>query len=46
VGGTPEKDLAAAPSHHSPFFKIEPEPAIKIGTEAMVVAAMRLLNGR
>ncbi len=46
VGGTPEKDLATAPSHHSPFFKIEPEPAIKTGTEAMVVAAMRLLNGR
>ncbi len=46
VGGTKEKDLATAPSHHSPFFKIEPEPAIKTGTEAMVVAAMRLLNGR
>lgn len=46
VGGTPQKDLATAPSHHSPFFKIEPEPAIKTGTEAMVVAAMRLLNGR
>ena len=46
VGGTKEMDLATAPSHHSPFFKIEPEPAIKTGTEAMVVAAMRLLNGR
>jgi hippurate hydrolase len=46
VGGTPEKDLASAPSHHSPFFKIEPEPAIKTATEAMVVAAMRLLNGK
>ena len=46
VGGTPEKDLATAPSHHSPLFKIEPEPAIKTGAEAMVVAAMRLLNGR
>jgi len=45
VGGTPEKDVASAPSHHSPFFRIEPEPAIKTGTEAMVVAAMRLLNG-
>jgi hippurate hydrolase len=45
VGGTPEKDLATAPSHHSPFFKVEAEPAIKAGTEAMVVAAMRLLNG-
>lgn len=46
VGGTPEKDLSSAPSHHSPFFKIEPEPAIKTGTEALAVAAMRLLNGR
>lgn len=46
VGGTPEKDLSSAPSHHSPFFKIEPEPAIRTGTEALAVAAMRLLNGR
>lgn len=46
VGGTPPKQLATAPSHHSPFFKIEPEPSIKTGTEAMVVAAMRLLNGK
>ncbi len=45
VGGTPEKDVSNAPSHHSPFFKIEPEPAIKTATEAMVVAAMRLLDG-
>ncbi|MFZ5617208.1 MAG: amidohydrolase [Pseudomonadota bacterium] len=45
VGGTPEKALAAAPSHHSPFFKVEAEPAIRTGTEAMVVAAMRLFNG-
>jgi hippurate hydrolase len=42
VGGTPEKDVDDAPSHHSPFFKIEPEPSIKLGTEAMVVAAMDL----
>ncbi|MCB2111974.1 MAG: amidohydrolase [Parvularculaceae bacterium] len=45
VGGTPEKDLKTAPSHHSPFFKVEPEPAIKSATEAMVVGAMRLFNG-
>ena len=44
VGGTPAKDVADAPSHHSPLFKIEPEPAIKVGTEAMVVAAMMLLQ--
>ncbi|MDB2439654.1 amidohydrolase [Hellea sp.] len=43
VGGTPAKDVDEAPSHHSPFFKVEPEPSIKLGTEAMVVAAMDLL---
>lgn len=44
VGGTPEKDVDDAPSHHSPFFKVEPEPSIKLGTEAMVVAALDLLH--
>lgn len=44
VGGTPE-EVEKAPSHHSPFFKVEPEPSIKTATEAMVVAAMRLFNG-
>lgn len=46
VGGTPAKDVGAAPSHHSPFFKVEPEPAITVATEAMVVSAMRLFNGQ
>lgn len=45
VGGTPEKDVESAPSHHSPFFKIEPEPAIKTGVEAMVVSALALFAG-
>ena len=44
VGGTPEGEVATAPSHHSPLFKIEPEPAIKSGVEAMVVGAMTLLR--
>ncbi len=44
VGGTLPEDMDTAAGHHSPFFKIEPEPAIKLGTEAMVVAAMKLLN--
>tara|TARA_R110002020_G_scaffold399971_1_gene609963 strand:- start:176216 stop:177535 length:1320 start_codon:yes stop_codon:yes gene_type:complete len=44
VGGTPEADVASAPSHHSPFFKIAPEPSVKLGTEAMVVGAMALLK--
>ncbi|MCF6275809.1 MAG: hypothetical protein L3J05_08610, partial [Robiginitomaculum sp.] len=43
VGGTPAKDVDDAPSHHSPFFKVDPESSIKLGTEAMVVAAMDLL---
>lgn len=43
VGGTPEADVADAPSHHSPFFVIQPEPAIKVGTEAMVTGALTLL---
>ncbi len=46
VGGTPEKDVETAPSHHSPFFKIEPEPAIKTGVEAMTVSAIALFNGQ
>lgn len=52
VGGTPQAafDAAAAggppiPSHHSPLFKIEPEPSVKAGVEAMTVAALELLNG-
>lgn len=46
VGGTPAKEVENAPSHHSPFFKVEPEPSIKAATEAMVIAAMRLFNGQ
>lgn len=51
VGGTPQADFDAAkaggppvPSHHSPFFKIDPEPSVTLGTEAMVVAALELLR--
>ena len=43
VGGTPEAELESAAPHHSPSFKIEPAPAIKIGIEAMVIGAMTLL---
>jgi len=46
VGGTPRGEVETAPSHHSPFFKVEAEPAIKLGTEAMVVGAMTLLAKR
>ena len=50
VGGTPRADIEAEaaggpkmPSHHSPFFKISPEPAIKAGVEATVVALLDLM---
>ena len=44
VGGTPADEVASAASHHSPFFKITPEPAVTLGTEAMVVGAMALMK--
>lgn len=44
VGGTTAKEIEKAPSHHSPFFKIEPEPAIVTGVEATVTAAMALMK--
>ncbi len=44
IGGTPADEVEDAPSHHSPFFKIEPEPAITLATEAMVTAATALFE--
>jgi hippurate hydrolase len=51
VGGTPQAAFDAAraggppiPSHHSPLFKIDPEPSVRLGTEAMTVAVLDLLN--
>ena len=44
VGGTPEDQLGSQASHHSPFFKIEPEASIKSGVEASVIAAMALFG--
>ena len=44
IGGTPADDVEEAPSHHSPFFKIEPEPAITLATEAMVLSATALFG--
>jgi amidohydrolase len=51
VGGTPQAVLDAAqdggppvPSHHSPRFRIEPEPAVTSGVEAMTVAVLELLS--
>lgn len=51
IGGTPESDFEAAknggtpvPSHHSPLFKITPEPAVTSGVEATVLALMELMG--
>jgi hippurate hydrolase len=46
VGGTPEAELATVAAHHSPLFKIAPEPAVTTGVEAMVVGAMALMPKR
>lgn len=50
VGGTAREALEAArnggppvPSHHSPVFRIEPEPAIRSGVEATVLALLELM---
>ncbi len=51
IGGTPQADFdrAAAggepvPSHHSPLFKITPEPAVTAGVESTVIALTTLLQ--
>ncbi len=51
VGGTPAAEVAAArnggppvPTHHSPLFRIAPEPAIVTGTIAMTAAVLDLLG--
>jgi amidohydrolase len=46
VGGTPEADVANAPGHHSPLFRIAPEPSVTAGVEAMVVAGEALMPRR
>lgn len=51
IGGTPQADFdreadggAPVPSHHSPLFKITPEPAVKAGVESTVVALLELMG--
>jgi hippurate hydrolase len=51
LGGTPKEDFereaaggAPVPSHHSPLFKIAPEPAVRTGVEATVLALLDLLH--
>jgi hippurate hydrolase len=51
IGGTPAAAFEAeqaggdpVPSHHSPLFKVAPEPSIKRGVESTVVALTELLR--
>lgn len=51
IGGTPQAAFDAekaggepVPSHHSPLFKIMPEPAVTLGVEATVEALQELLK--
>jgi len=51
VGGTPQAAFDAAeaggpavPSHHSPLFKVAPEPSITLGVEATVTGLLELLG--
>jgi len=46
VGGTPPAELATAAGHHSPLFRISPEPSVTAGVEAMVVGAEALMRRR
>ena len=43
VGGTPAADVASAAGHHSPLFRIDAQPSVVTGVEAMVVAAQALM---
>jgi len=43
VGGTPAAEVETAAGHHSPLFRIEPEPAVTAGVEGMVAAAEALM---
>src|SRR5210317_941418 len=51
IGGTPREAIDAeaaggppVPSHHSPLFKISPEPSVRAGVESTVVALMELMG--
>jgi amidohydrolase len=51
VGGTPQaaidaeaKGGPAVAGHHSPLFKIDPEPSVRLGVEAMTLAVLNLLG--
>ena len=51
VGGTPKEDFemeknggAAVPSHHSPFFKIDPDQSVPLSVRSTVIALMELMG--
>jgi amidohydrolase len=51
VGGTPQADFdraaaggAPVPSHHSPLFRIAPEPSVTAGVESTVTALLALMG--
>ena len=51
IGGTPQADLdaeaaggPAVAGHHSPLFKIAPEPSVTKGVESTVVALLELMG--
>ena len=51
IGGTPQEILDAedaggprVASHHSPLFKISPEPSVRAGVESTVVALLELMG--
>lgn len=53
VGGTPKEDFEReaaggppVPSHHSPLFRISPEPSIKAGVEATVLMLKDMMGIR
>lgn len=53
IGGTPAEDFereaaggAPVPSHHSPLFKIAPEPSVRAGVESTVVALLELMGSK
>jgi hippurate hydrolase len=51
IGGTPQEDFdreaaggEPVPSHHSPLFKISPEPSVRAGVESTVIALLELMG--
>jgi amidohydrolase len=51
VGGTKPEWIEAAKAggrpvagHHSPLFRVDPEPAVRLGAEAMTLATLELLG--